>query len=253
MVFRNSVQSIELFLFTMLCSYPLLSLMICSLLFIIYRYKAYYKYSNTNCNGLNKDQYNVFNRYNNFLIIGSHACGKSSLARQLKLLFPHLELIELDQIYWKPNWKRNNSKFYMDVKTSLFTDKIKQTNERKLKHNNGVIIDGNYNRIKDMTWKIADVVVWLDYDFIEVFYRAIKRTFWRIITKQQVCNGNFETFTKLLNDFESSVIYQVWNNHQKINKETIPNDFIRLFPNKKIIRFESPYYCNQWLKRIKTP
>ena len=111
-------------------------------------------------------------------------------------------------------------------------------------------MDGNFGILKELTWNLADIVIWIDYDFNEVFYRAIKRTFIRIITKMEVCNGNVLTINCLLNDWKRCVIYKVWKDHYKINKEVIPNHFIKSFPNKKIIRLTSPYQCEKWLKGL---
>ena len=241
---ENFVKAMDSITLTLLCSYPIISITSICLYFAMKRFKAYHGFGRESV--LSSDDYAIFNKNNNnFLIIGSQACGKSSLAKQIKSIQPRLELIELDMFCWKENWKKNN-KFNSLLKDALF-DEI--DSERIPKYE-GVIMDGNFNRIKQITWNLADVVIWLDYDFCEVLYRAIKRTIIRIITAQKVCNGNVETLRRLIYDFEATVIYKVWKYHKQMNEEIIPNDYIKLFPNKHIVRLKSPYECKQWLKSL---
>ena len=243
---------IELVLITLIVSYPIDAVILVIFYFCIKRFIAYYGVNREIT--LNDADLNIFEKYNNFLIIGSQACGKSTLAKRIKARYPHLELVELDELYWCPNWKKNNTKFYNDVKYRLF-DKIETDSEQgyeyKAKYDKGVIIDGNYNRVKPIIWPLTDVVIWLDYDIYEVYYRAIKRTILRLITKEKICNGNIMTLKRMWTHWQTTVIYQVWKNHKKINQITIPNDYIKVFPDKKVIRICSPYHCNQWLQNLK--
>ena len=244
------LSSFYLFYLILIYLYPTAGLII----FFVYLCSiAYYKiYSKETA--LNGEDHRIFTENKNFLIIGSQACGKSTLAKQLHSRYPNLKLIEFDDFYWKANWKKTGStKFYREVKTCLF-DKIPADTPKgydyKPKYENGVIMDGNFNIIKELTWKLADVVIWLDYDFKEVFCRAIKRTIFRILTRQRICNGNVLTISRLRNKWKDCVIYKVWSDHSKINQVTIPNDFIKLFPNKKIIRLTSSYQCDKWIKSL---
>ena len=251
--FRDFVVFHSLLLI-LICSYPIKVLFLFFIYLLVRRYIAYYGiFKNGEDYNLDKNDYKIFKKYKNFLIIGSQACGKSSLAKRLKARYCDLELVEFDNLYWGKNWKRNNTKFYRAVKTRLF-DKIPADTPKgydyKPKYENGVIMDGNFNIIKELTWNLADIVIWLDYDFDEVFYRAIKRVFIRIITKKKVCNGNLLTLKRLWYNWKTCVIYKIWNGHHKINTETIPNDFIKVFPNKKVIRLKSPYQCEQWLRQL---
>ena len=55
-------------------------------------------------------------------------------------------------------------------------------------------MDGNYrSRVGDITFGRATNVAWLNYHFLVVFYRALKRSLFRWAAHRQVCNGNYET------------------------------------------------------------
>ena len=84
-------------------------------------------------------------------VIGTSGSGKSTLSKQLakKLGSPY---VELDALYWKPNWtKSNDDEFFQKVNEVVSADKW--------------VLDGNYSRTQDIKWKRAQTVVFLDLPF----------------------------------------------------------------------------------------
>jgi len=116
-------------------------------------------------------------------IIGTSGSGKSTFAQTLanSLGYPY---IEMDAIFWKPNWQESsNEEFYPKLKNELSQETW--------------VLDGNYNRTVPIKWENVDSVVWLDYSFTRTIYQAVKRAFIRSLTKQELWekSGNFETFS----------------------------------------------------------
>jgi adenylate kinase family enzyme len=113
-------------------------------------------------------------------IIGTSGSGKTTLAKQISqsLNIPH---IELDYLYWQPNWVEHSD--------DIFRSKVSQALSI-----NSWIVDGNYSQVRDIIWQKADTIIWLDYALSVILNRIIWRTLQRVLKKQEVCNGNRETW-----------------------------------------------------------
>lgn len=116
---------------------------------------------------------------NNFMkkiiVIGTTGSGKSTVAKALsgKLGFPY---IQLDAIFWKPNWNTSSD--------DEFFDKIQKATDIS-----NWVLDGNYGRSNHLTWKYADTVVWVDFPFWLTFYQSLTRTLKRSLTKKEIWKG----------------------------------------------------------------
>eukprot|EP01084_Bolivina_argentea_P102245 183201_1 len=179
---------------------------------------------------------NVFINNNRFLIVGCPAVGKTTLCKQLCDKYSKLKHIELDHLYWEKHWKvRNGEHFRMLIK------------QRMKRSKNIWIIDGNYLCAKELLWSNTQVVIWLEFEFWEVYYRGWKRTIKRIITKEKVCNNNTETFSQVLRG--TSIPYWVWRVHGEF-RDRIPR-LLRKYPHIKLIKIPSPRHCEYWLSNLK--
>lgn len=201
---------------------------------------GYYRYDIEFDLAFNKEDYEIFSSHKRFVIVGSSSSGKSTLARNLCNKYPHLKRIELDYLSWLPGWKSRPKQEFR----SLVSQTINQNS------NNGWIIDGNYKSAKDIIWSKVEIVVWLEYQFWIVWYRAWKRTLTRIIFKSKVCNGNVESLSSIIsNPMENFIPLWVYYNHSKYQH------FIPLwksqYPNVKIIKIPSPNHCKYWFKNLK--
>jgi len=133
-------------------------------------------------------------------IVGSAGSGKTTLAKYLSQTYG-LKRIELDAVFWKPNWTESSDKeFSENVKTEI-------------DGNVGWIVDGG-TPVREVFWHDLDVVIWLDYSLPLIIYRISKRTFLRIfITKEKICGENRETIMRQYFSTQSilwSNIIQYW-------------------------------------------
>jgi hypothetical protein len=91
--------------------------------------------------------------------------------------------LELDQVYWGPNWtERPRDEFREVVSERVSGDRW--------------VVDGNYSMVRDILLPRATDAVWLNYSFPVVFGRALSRTCRRIISREELFSGNRETFRK---------------------------------------------------------
>jgi adenylate kinase family enzyme len=127
------------------------------------------------------------------VVIGSAGAGKSTLARKIASKIG-AKYLELDSVHHQPNWQPINKEEFRQV-----VDEVTQ--------GSSWVIDGNYYSTVGLdTWRCADAVVWLDRPFAVVFTRLVSRTLRRTISREELWNGNKESF---INAFftKDSVIY----------------------------------------------
>eukprot|EP01084_Bolivina_argentea_P215325 365558_1 len=214
-------------------------LIACAIYMAYKKYIGYYRFDIPVNLAFTKDDYDIFDTHKRFIIVGCSSSGKSTLAHQLCEKYSHLERIELDYLWWLPNWKERNKEEFK----SLLETKISDANE------NGWVIDGNYKHARDIMWSKVEVVIWLEYGFWEVFYRACKRTLLRIITKEKVCNGNIETLYGFMCDPLQGIPFYVWRVHSKFKGRILK--WKSEYPQVKIVKIESPYHCQYWFDNLK--
>jgi len=95
------------------------------------------------------------------MIIGCCGAGKSTLSKKLGKL-TGLEVIHLDQYYWKSNWTESE--------VDEWTSEVKKLAEKPR-----WIIDGNYGGTMDIRIKRADTIIYLDFPTIQCLWRITKR------------------------------------------------------------------------------
>lgn len=59
------------------------------------------------------------------------------------------------------------------------------------------MVDGNYSAVQELIWTRADTVVWFDLPLALVLSRIIGRTLRRVVSRQELWNGNGEPFSNL--------------------------------------------------------
>ncbi len=108
-------------------------------------------------------------------IIGTSGSGKSTLARRLsdKLAIPY---VEMDALFWLKDWQeRTDADFFQRLENALGPENW--------------VLDGNYNRTRDIKWRNVDVVIWVDYSFSRTLFQAVRRAFLRAWRKEELWSG----------------------------------------------------------------
>ncbi len=127
------------------------------------------------------------------VIVGGTGCGKTTLAQQLGEPL-QTSVYDLDEFYWLPNWQpRSVEKFEQKVS--------------EIVNSEDWLISGNYSAVRAVIWAAADVIIWLDYPFSLTLWRLLKRSWQRLVTKAMICNGNHETWRRILSPQHSIIIW----------------------------------------------
>ncbi len=156
------------------------------------------------------------------IVVGSSCAGKSTLAQKLSEEFA-LHYIQLDALSWLPNWvERDNASFL-----ELLAQEVET-------HDHWVV-DGNYSRTHHITWAKADVIVWLNYSYPVVLWRALTRTMRRVYTQEPLFAGNVETLRRSFLSSDSILLWVIKTFHYRRRRY-------------KDIRAKNEYNHLQWIE-----
>ena len=166
---------------------------------------------------------------NRICVIGSSAAGKSTFARAIARKMEG-DYIELDSHFHGPKWKPTPDDIFI------------QSVRARLEANERWVVDGNYNN-RARQFEDADLIIWLDYPFRIVLTRVLRRTLKRLITKEELWNGNRESWRMAFS--HESIILWVFQTYWKRRRE-LPFE-LSAYPPSKCIRFSHPREAERWL------
>lgn len=170
-------------------------------------------------------------------VIGPAGSGKSTLARKIASQ-SGARYLELDSVNHQADWQPiDKNEFRRIVATAT--------------RGGSWVIDGNYlSTIGQDIWKSADAIIWLDRPFIVVFSRLVSRTLRRTLTREELWNGNQESFAGNFFTKDSVIYFMVnkWRSQrQKYNAIFNKPDAL---PGVELIRLRRDSDVRNFLKRI---
>lgn len=118
------------------------------------------------------------------LIYGVTGSGKSTLAARLSRE-TGLPLTLVDELTWKENWEEVPA----DKQREIFAN---------IAAGDTWILDTAYSKWIEEVLPRTELIVGLDYPRSVSFWRLFRRSIRRAVTKEPVCNGNTESWRKLL-------------------------------------------------------
>ena len=155
-------------------------------------------------------------------VLGVSGSGKSTVGRALaaRLEVPY---VELDELHHGPNW------------TEATAEELRAKVE-PVAAEPGWVIDGSYRaKLGSLVLERADTVVWLDLPIHIWLPRLARRTFGRMITREELFNGNRERFRNL---FERPNIFGwAWRRHFEYRREL--SGWVEAHPNARLVRLRS--------------
>jgi adenylate kinase family enzyme len=113
-------------------------------------------------------------------------------------------LVELDAIRHQRGWE--------DMPDDRFLKEVEHATRGP-----GWVVDGNYINVTmhGPVWQRADTVVWLDLPRRSAMWRLVRRTLWRVLTRQELWHGNREPFSNLWSlDPMRSPLAEAWAKHE---------------------------------------
>ena len=119
--------------------------------------------------------------------------------------------VELDALFHQPDW------------TELPADEFRAVVAARLDElPDGWVTCGNYRVVRDVIWEQADTVVWLDLPRRRVMPRVTARTVRRVVTREELWNGNREPWQNLYAwDPERNIVRWAWTQHDKYTEQYV--------------------------------
>jgi adenylate kinase family enzyme len=104
--------------------------------------------------------------------------------------------------------------------------------------------------VRDIIWRRAEAVIWLDYPFHIVFWRLLTRTIRRGVTQEELWNGNREKFWWHLKLWSEESLFRwlfktYWRRKREIPLLMASPEYQHL----KKIHFHHPQEVERWLEK----
>jgi adenylate kinase family enzyme len=171
------------------------------------------------------------------VVIGTSCVGKTTFAQALArvLSFPH---VELDALYWQPNWiPRPSEEFRALTAQALSQDRW--------------VTDGNYGVVRDLIWSRATTVIWLNYGFPLVLWRALTRTVRRVLTQEELFSANRESLRLAFFSRDSILWWVLTTFHRRRKQYRVLFDR-RTSPQLVYVELRNPSEAKHFLAGLET-
>lgn len=144
-----------------------------------------------------------------------------ALAKKTGLMY-----IELDALFWKPNWVESSPEELVEKTEAAISDAP-----------NGWIADGHYwSRLGDTVLSQVDMVIWLDLPWRVMFWRMLCRSVRRARDKRKICGDNTESWRKF---FSTDSLWWYWLTHRETYRRR-RDRLAELLPTETpVVRLES--------------
>lgn len=175
--------------------------------------------------------------YKRIVIIGTTGSGKSTLGAEIeqRLGIPH---VELDALHWDSGWQ--------EAPDEVMRERVRQAISAE-----SWAVDGNYGVVRDLSWERAEVVIWLDYALAVNFWRLLKRTLRRALTREVIWNGNREPFLPHLKLWSDESLFKwLFKTYWRRKKEYPQLLALPEYQHLALIRFTSPKETHTWLEEL---
>jgi adenylate kinase family enzyme len=175
--------------------------------------------------------------YNRIVVIGTTSSGKSTLAQRLAERLD-MELIELDALYWEPNWQ--------EARPEVFRARVEKATQAKR-----WVLAGNYQIVRGLVWPKAEAVIWLDYSLWRIFWQLTRRTLARWWTQELLWGTNREslrTHFKLWS--KESLFHWLFKTYWRRKREYPILLSQPEYQHLKLIRFTHPRQTEEWISNL---
>lgn len=171
-------------------------------------------------------------------VVGVTGSGKTTLAARLAEILG-LAHIELDGLRFGPDWS--------EPPDEVFRERVAAALQIP-----GWVTDGNYSRVRDIIWKQAETIVWLDYPFLTSLWRLLRRSFRRVVLREELWGGNRENLRSLL--FEKDALLPWFFKTYPRRRREYPRLLAQPeYSHLRLIRLRTPGQADAWLESLRAP
>jgi len=167
-------------------------------------------------------------------VVGTSCSGKTTFAAALaaKRQAAH---IELDALHWRPDWvEAPLEAFRADVATAIAAEHW--------------VCDGNYSKVRDLVWGRATAVIWLNYPFPTVLWRALSRTMRRALLREELFSGNRKSLKMAFLSRDSILLWVVTTHCRRLRE--YPQLFARPeFARLPVVELTRPAQATRFLQQ----
>jgi adenylate kinase family enzyme len=168
------------------------------------------------------------------IVQGTSGSGKTTLSTALADAY-RVERLELDGLYQQSNWQP------LDVEE--FRSRVESFVAQP-----GWVVDGNYSQVRDILWPLATTILIIDLPKRVVMTRLIKRTFLRIFKREELWNGNRESWRNAMSrDPTRNIILWAWNAHAKYHA-VLPSEARAAVGSDRVVVFTSAREVRRFLQ-----
>ena len=135
--------------------------------------------------------------------------------------------MELDAIFHQPGWT--------ELSTGEFQARVDEATTSAT-----WVVDGNYSQVRDIVWDKADTVVWFDLPYATVLARTVRRTLRRVVTREELWNGNKEPYSNLWSwNPQRSIIAWAATQHGKYRRRSLEAEADPRWARLRFVRLRS--------------
>jgi hypothetical protein len=163
------------------------------------------------------------------MVIGTSGSGKSTLARRLSERL-HTPFFASDPFYWKAGWKLVPS----DEVLRQVVDVISRE---------AWVLDGNFDDERELVWKRAECIVWLDYSITTILRHITVRNLHWMITGQPVWSGNRMTLRRAVSGIKHAL-------RSHAGKRKMYPLWLAELSGTEVHRFQNMNETEAWLKSL---
>jgi adenylate kinase family enzyme len=170
------------------------------------------------------------------IIVGTTGSGKSVLAQRLEKRIDAV-YVDLDALHWEQGWQ--------EAPSELFRARVAEALQVER-----WVVAGNYSEVRDLIWSKGDTLIWLDYGLRIIFWRLLRRTVKRIVTKEELWDtGNYETWRTQFFSRDSLFLWVLRSRPQQ--RLNYPQVFQQLeYRHLHTVRLCSPRETEAWMKHL---
>jgi len=165
------------------------------------------------------------------MVYGTTGSGKSTLAARISKA-TGLPYHAIDDLTWLPGWVEVSEERQREIMTELVAG-------------DEWVIDSGYAKWLDLVLPRVELIVGLDYPPPIIFFRLVRRTLGRVMTRKPICNGNRESFLMMLS--KNSILLWFFKSYKR-KRARMRQMFVEL--PCELVCFSKPREANDWLRNL---